>query len=232
MARTVQLSDLRTAARQRADMENSQFISDDELNSYINLSAAELYDLIVGSYEEYYLKSYNVAVSPNTDTYPLPSDFYKLKGVDLVVDPAGNAVTLKPFIFAERNAYLFTPTWNIVGLAYLRYHIQGGNIRFVPVPSSYETIKLWYTPTLKLLVNDTDKFDGIDGWEEYIITDAAIKMLQKEESDPSVLLAQKAALIQRINGMAPNRDASAPERVSDCTKVLPWEFWVFHSGGN
>ena len=40
---------------------------------------------------------------------------------------------------------------------------------------------------------------------EYVITDAAIKMMQKEESDTSVLQLQKAALIRRIEAAAENR---------------------------
>ena len=43
----VSLSTLRLLARQRADMENSQFVTDDEMRRYINRGYAELYGLIV-----------------------------------------------------------------------------------------------------------------------------------------------------------------------------------------
>jgi hypothetical protein len=57
--------------------------------------------------------------------------------------------------------------------------------------------------------------DGVSGWLEYVITDAAIKAMQKEESDVSVLMAQKAALVARIIAAAENRDAGNPATVAD-----------------
>lgn len=225
--KTVTLLSLKTQARQRADMENSTFISDTELTTLINSSAAELYDLLIGVFEDYKLTSQTISVVPNTDTYTLPTDFYKLRGVDLVLDSFGNAVTLKPFNFAERNAYLFTPTWNVVGLSYLRYHMQGNSIRFVPVPNTSQSVKLWYIPAIPTLTLDADTLDGVNGFEEYIVVDAAIKMRIKEESDTMDLERQKALLTARINSMAANRDAGSPERVSDVTKTIPFEFWAF-----
>lgn len=230
MARTATLLELRTQARQRADMVNSQFVSDAELTSYINASYTELYDLLIAQYEDYHATSSNISIVAGTNTYSLPSDFYKLLGVDLVVDAQGNAVTLKPFVFAERNAYVFTPTWNMVGLAYLRYHIIDDSIRFMPVPTTTQTVKLWYVPALTKLSGDSDTVDGVSGWEEYIVVDAVIKMLQKEESDAQTFMLQKEQLKKRIEKMAANRDPGSPMRVSDTTKRLPWEFWSFGEG--
>lgn len=62
---------------------------------------------------------------------------------------------------------------------------------------------------------DTDTVDGVSGWEEYIIVDTCIKAMAKEESDPSVFIAQKNALIKRIEEAAENRDIGEPEVVSD-----------------
>jgi hypothetical protein len=61
----------------------------------------------------------------------------------------------------------------------------------------------------------SDTVDGYSGWTEYVIVDAAIKCLQKEESDVSVLMVQKAALKQRIEEASQNRDAGQPSTISD-----------------
>jgi hypothetical protein len=81
----VALSDLRTLVRQRADQENSQFVTDEELRQYINRGYAELYDLLVtnATSEDYFLNSSTVTLVSGTQTYDLPADFYKLRGVDL-----------------------------------------------------------------------------------------------------------------------------------------------------
>ena len=52
-------------------------------------------------------------------------------------------------------------------------------------------------------------------WSEYVIVDAAIKASQKEESDVSILMQQKMALIKRIEDSAMNRDVGQPDRISD-----------------
>ena len=72
----VSLSTLRLLARQRADMENSQFVTDDEMRRYINRGYAELYDLIVTSAnsEDYFLSSSTVQLVTGTKTYNLPSE--------------------------------------------------------------------------------------------------------------------------------------------------------------
>lgn len=67
--------------------------------------------------------------------------------------------------------------------------------------------------------------DGVNGWEEYLVVDAAIKALQKEESDVSVLLAQKALLQRRIESAATNRDAAEPARVVDVTVTDVYGGW-------
>ncbi len=72
------------------------------------------------------------------------------------------------------------------------------------------------------VVSGGDQIDGVNGWEEYIVVDAAIKALQKEESDVSVLMAQKAALTRRIEGAAANRDAGSPLSVTDAYATGNW----------
>ena len=85
MADVVSLSTLRLLTKQRADMENSQFITDDEWRRMLNRSYAELYDLIVTSAnsEDYFLNSSTITLVSGTQSYSLPTDFYKSRGVDL-----------------------------------------------------------------------------------------------------------------------------------------------------
>lgn len=57
--------------------------------------------------------------------------------------------------------------------------------------------------------------DGIAGWEEYIVIDAAIKCKDKEESDITVLAGRRAELKKEIEGIAANRDAGTAARTAD-----------------
>ena len=78
------------------------------------------------------------------------------------------------------------------------------------------------------LLSDSDILDGVSGWTEYVIVDAAIKALLKEESDTTVLMAQKLALIKRIEETAMNRDAGQADTISN---VRTWgERWGAYGG--
>ena len=65
----VALSDLRTLVRQRADQENSQFVTDEELRQYINRGYAGLYDMLVtnANSEDYFLNSSTVTLVSDSD---------------------------------------------------------------------------------------------------------------------------------------------------------------------
>jgi len=214
----ITLAELRTQSRQRADMENSNFVSDVEYNANINASLAELHDILIGAYgEDYYIEDFDFNAAANQADYDLPDDFYKLRGVDVKLNTAGAAeyYSVRRFNFNERNRYTQQGLWQINGLPFIRYRLVGSKLRFSPAPDQNTEVKIWYIPRSVVLVNDTDEFDDINGYAEYVIVDAAIKALNKEESDVSVLMAQKEALRQRIIAMAQNRDAGESESVSD-----------------
>lgn len=220
MARQVTLEQLVTRVRQRANIENSQFVTDIELTSYINESLCELYDLLVASYgQEYFRTSTTFSTTGGVVDYALPTDFYKLISVD--VDLGGPCVySALAYMESERNLYNSFPGWSYGSPIAYRLHGMNstfayGSIGFIPQPSGTYSITLNYVPACTDLYRPDDTFDGVSGWEEYVVVDAAIKCLQKEESDVSVLFAQKQALIARIAAMAPSRDAQSPERARD-----------------
>lgn len=212
------LGQIRLMAQQRADMVNSDFVSTSEWNSYITQSYFELYDLLVTAYEDYFVASpYQFQTDGSSNQYTLPSNFYKLMGVDLGLAPSGNAwVTLKKFNFISRNRYVFPQLGNsYLGVNNLRYRLVGNTIEFIPTPSSGQFIRVWFVPKLTQPVKDSDILSGVSGWLEYVIVDAAIKALQKEESDTTILMLQKQALKRRIEESSVNRDQGEPDTISD-----------------
>jgi hypothetical protein len=225
------------------------FVTDPELISYINQSYFELYDLLITCFEDYYVAPPTLFTTDGvTSQYPLPDGvistfvnantglaytapkFYKLMGVDIGVSGTQNAfVTLHKFDFISRNRYVYPQlTSTYLGMFNLRYRLVGGTLMFIPTPSAGQYIKLWYYPVLTTLAALSDTADGISGWTEYIICDAAIKCMQKEESDCSMLMAQKAALIKRIEETAMNRDVGQADTISNTRTVT--NRWGFDGG--
>jgi fibronectin type 3 domain-containing protein len=236
------LAAVRLASLQRADRVNTNFVTLQELNSYVNQSYTELYDLLVTTYEDYYVAApIQFTTNGNQFQYPLPNGvltflnpitqtnfvappFYKLMGVDLGLNNASNGyVTVNKFEFINRNRFVYPNTAStIYGVFNLQYRILGNVLEFIPTPSANQPIRVWYIPRLRELLQDTDILDGISGWTEYVITDVAIKILQKEESDVSVLAAQKLDLRKRIIDSGVNRDAGRPDKISDARGATSW----------
>lgn len=225
------LGQIRLEAQRRADRVNSNFVTMPEWNSYINQSAFELYDLLVTLYEDFFLATpYQFTTDGSSQFYTMPDDFYKLNGVDCGLAQGNNGwITLKKFNFIQRNRYIFPQiSSTFLGVFNLQYRLMGNKIEFIPTPSAGQYMRVWYIPRMTVLLKDTDILDGVSGWTEYVIVDAAIKALQKEESDVSVLMAQKMALLKRIEESAMNRDAGQPDSISN---VRTWgERWGAYGG--
>lgn len=227
---TMTVADIRDAARQRSDMVNSNFVKPAEWISYINFSWAELYDILVAKFEDYYSIQTILTVPSGTNSVALPADFYKMRGVDrALTNQSSEFYTIRPFTFEDRNnrrrSALFRGLYPTV-----RYRIFNNTLIFTPDDAADGVYRIWYIPKAVTINTDTQTIDGVNGWEEYIITDVAIKALQKEESDVSILMAQKQALLKRIEDMAGNRDAGETERVTDIT-VAGYDNPYFYRGG-
>ena len=227
------LGAIRLQCQQRADRVNSQYVTLPEWNNYISLSYKELYDLLIAAYgTDYYIATpYTYTTSGTTDptynaqVYPLPVDFYKLVLCEVALNPndPNSWITIRQYERIQQNLWNYPNIYTFYGITNLRYRLTGTQIQLVPIASAGQTLRIWYAPRPAKLVADTDILDGISGWEEYIIVDAAIKALAKEESDVSELMAEKMALKARLESMAQNRNIAEPQKVSDSRmRNLSW----------
>tara|TARA_Y100001937_G_C7122274_1_gene333187 strand:+ start:80 stop:760 length:681 start_codon:yes stop_codon:yes gene_type:complete len=209
-------SDLRTRARRRADMENSTFVTDAEVQDYLNSSIAELHDFMVKSYEDYFVseQTYNAPIA--TGGANLPDDFYKALGVDY--NSGGITSTLRAYSFTERNVYN-TPYAAIDRLAEPMYKVEGSKIKLVPTNSQSGTITLFYVPLPTQFSSTVTEIETIiPGYEEYVVVAAAIRMLMKEESDTRQLELEKNQLASRIIRALSPRDTSGSFAIRDVRK--------------
>jgi len=237
------LSQIRLAAMQRADRVNSNFVTLPEWTTYINQSLYELYDLLITTYEDYFVAqpiqfvcdgvtyqftlpngslSFELANNPTESIIAPP--FYKLLGVDLALNNAVNAwVTVNKFNFIDRNRFVYPNTAStIYGVFNLQYRVMGNQLMFIPTPTAGQALRLWYIPRLPQLLQDTDTTTiGVSGWIEYAIVRAAKYALDKEESDTTVLTQELTYLKQRIEETAQSRDAGQPDKISD-TRQGSW----------
>ncbi len=205
------LTILRSMTRQRSDQENSLFVGNDELDRYIQDSYAELYALLAGKNQDYYVaEPYEFTLASAVSSTALPDDFYKLLGVDVSLG-GGRWKELDPFNFNERNA----TTRFSRGQARRLYRTLGDSLHIVPAESAAGDYRLWYVPTCPVLATTLALDATSDKWRDYIVIDAAIKCLGKEESDTTTHERAKINLIKRIEDEAASRDVGRSARVQD-----------------
>lgn len=204
MAVSTTLLAVRTQVRQRTHYENSQFVTDTELNGWISSSYRELYDLLVAAFQgSFYFSSADFPIASG-NTFSVPADFYHLTGVDYIITAPDQLQTLRRVMFTERNS------------GKQGYDLRGTTVILLPYTWPVgKTFRLYYVPAPAALAADIDAFDGVNGWEEYIIADACIKVCAKSGEDPSVFGAQKQAMADRIAAMAASRDEGEPAHVTD-----------------
>lgn len=209
----VTLLDIKTRARKRADMVNSNRYIDAELNALVNAASTALYDLIIDAGVDYNLIDVPLPLVSGQIRYDLPDDFYKIQGVDYKI--SNISYPMNPYVFAERNDYQNSR-------AVARFRVIPGvlnAIEFRPAPSA-QTVTLWYYPTMSLLVNDSDLFNGYNGWDDYVVVDTARRMLVDEESDARHLLTELQVLSNRVTALVKTNSYGTQDRISDVTGGL------------
>ncbi len=217
---TVTVVSLVLGSRQIADMQNTQFCTDTEIVGYLDIGYRKLYNHVVNRFENYYVSEQNITLVPSQEEYDLPTDFFKLLGCDMF--RSGLAYTMRPWSLNERNRVTFSYNGTP-----LRYILKAGKIVFKPIPATTDYIKMYYIPSPAELTlgSSVEVFNGFD---EYVMLDAAIKMKQKEESDVSILAGKQAEILQLIFETLAGRDAGQPQKMTDVEKMndnLLFPFW-------
>jgi hypothetical protein len=226
MPRLREVSDLITDVRRRADIENvTQRFTDAEIREYINQSIARLYTVLERLDSTYYTKRFTLVTTVGTELYDLTStsvlaaqDFWTLKGVEVAV--SGNIKFRARKYMPNEHAWI-----NAIGVwGYglpVFYRLEGNNLAFSPVPSGTYTLTISYTP-LPQRLGDGDMFDGIAGFEEWVVLDAAIKVKRKNNIPANDLMADKAEVEKWIESLGSSRDEGEPEHIQDVQSADGW----------
>jgi hypothetical protein len=221
MARSRSLTNLTLDVRVAADIQYATGRHpDSEIWEDINQSICRLYTLLDRLDNQYYNTDYTFATVTNTGSYALPSDFWVLKGVRLYLTPT-NSIRATPFMPNEQ-AWLDNSTeWTTFGLP-VYYRLRGSLIVFSPVPKGAYNVTLSYTSAPQRLTQGIDTFDGIAGFERWVVIDAAIKRKQKDSLDAGLLMQEKAELDAWIVSLGNTRDTGEPQYISEAQNQDQW----------
>lgn len=215
MASNVTLVVIRDKIRDRGEFDSTDYFPSSQLNEWINDSIAAFYDELVKADPARYLEQGNITVVSGTEDYALPSDFYKLVGVDLLdSNSASGYRQMDRFMWNERHLY-----HGDKGNKYdAMYEIRNSRLYIHPSPTWALTdgIRVNYIPTAPSLSSDSDTWDTINLWVEWVILDVCEKCAIKEDSSTQAkyFRSQRDTVLGRILSSA-EADNAKPRRVTN-----------------
>lgn len=198
----INLSQIRTQVRQKADIENDgEHVTDTEIDGYINDSIRTLHSLLVdGTDGQLFAKNAGVLTKIGTYSYQLPSDFSQLVSVDIRVQNwYVRSIQADPQDYAQltdlRNYGNWTPRRH-----FLRWSLaqNRAELFIFPEPTNTADVAVQYVPSAPTLSADTDNLRWPDFWYQWVVLDAAIQCVNKEESLSQPLAMERDRIERRI----------------------------------
>ena len=212
MARTRTLAQLIAEVRDRADIEGSQHITDAQIQRYLNQSGAALHALMVEAGDDWFTVVTGAPISApdgGLNDVELQSNFYKLVAISLDID--GVQTPLRKWVWEEFPA-LFSAGASVPAGFIPMYRVVADRIIIGPGVAAGPSLVIAYARTFTDMALTSDTLDGRDGWEEWVVWDATVKCLVKEESDARQAATERDQVLARIKKQLLTRDFAKPHR--------------------
>lgn len=217
---TVTRASLGARALQRANLEYSNFITATELNGLVDVSMAKLYNLLVGLYQDYFVKTATLTLSAG-NAFNLPADFFKTRQC-FMVDTGGRRRTIPWMELSETANLSYAGT--TVNCAE-GYNIIDNTIRVYPENGTYtDSLILYYVPEYTPPASDTAqiKFAIAFGWDEWVVNDVAVQIGVKAKMPIEETVRERALIEQKLKHEASIRQAGTPRRVANTGFSRRW----------
>ena len=219
--RTRTLTNLLADVRQIADVVGATARhSDAQITKNLNRAAAFLQDQAIDAGQDYYLDDDTITTASGTSDYNLPSDYYKTRGVDVVV--SGSTIECQLFNFGHRNRYQYQNGWQ-TGYP-IAYRALETSLRLLPTPTAVYTVTHYYHRTAGRLDTGTPSgtVDIINGsGEKYMLYDAAVDIMLRDRKPVTELVGLRDAALLAFMTNISSRNTDEPERLRRI-RPRPW----------
>lgn len=235
-------TDMRAKARQRADMVGSNFVSDGEVDDYLEKYLKRLWMHLVSKHDDIFIRRatfqctasqeyVRIIDSTMTNVWALrdiqiadaaAGPFSRLRRVPItdLENYSSRTSTAKPVYYCTRRDWGTVGTDGVVPLQEEFLHLR-------PVPDQAYWLQVYYVATPPELA-ELDDAGGTYNPDmpfmvmlgDYCVTGAAIEMRDKEESDTSVLERDLARFEEEIHRCFPTIDQNEPSQVVQHTRAF------------
>lgn len=151
------------------------------------------------------------------------TDMVRPFGLDITVN--GTVSSLHHVPFQSRNDY-GGGQFNGIPVAWSQYNRN--SIAILPPPDTAFAYTLWYLPKATDLAADGDTFDGVAGWEDWIVWDVVTRVLIRDQYPTALAMASqyKADVMTDIKFWASRANRGGPQAIGRDT------FGMRNSGRN
>lgn len=187
MSRTVTLLQLRTDIAAQADIVGGTArYTSAILNRFINQSIQRFREKLSSEGAQHYLVSTTGTLTPGA-TFPYPFGVLDLSAVTpSIVRTFGVDVTLNGDIIKSLSHVPFASRADYGGSIVISEpmawaHINTRKLAIMPAPDEAYRYVAWYLPVLADLSADGDTWDGVAGWEDFIVWDVVARLIVRDQ---------------------------------------------------
>lgn len=204
--------------RSVTDQEQSQFVTDAEIQDWLNQGVIEVWRRLTTADPNRGLSTATISATSGTTEYALPADFMAFRGLDFPIG-GGRYVDVEPYAFEERNQLTGRTLAAGATAAPCKYLVIRGDLdnsttrlSLLPDPGTAD-YRLWYVAVPEAL-SVTSGFDGIAGFEDYPVYHACVEVRGKAEEDPSKELLRLQRIEEAIREEAPRRHRTGVQTIA------------------
>jgi len=215
-ARTRTLAQLRGDVQYKGDFTSASLRHPDaSVNRLINESWQKLRSIVSDNGHQLYLKSLSGNLTAGVTspyafgTLALPSDLVQLYAIDVTVTLT-DIRALDAISFSERNewrsvygALTGVPTcFHVFNMGTeVTTTVTAGTVALMPAPDQAYAYSLWYLPSWVDISSDTSVFDGVAGWEDYVVWDVVVSIAARDNDmgqTAQIAMAERSVALERI----------------------------------
>lgn len=222
----ITLEQLTANAKMRADLSQTNFLTDAQWYILVNKARREMFDLFAQTNARHVENTATGSTVVDQEDYALPAAgadaaaaaendgaFYKLLAAE-IQDSTGEWVSLKPYRHGDRNVLRNDSGLLSTVFGEYFYDIVGSNLRILPAPSAVRTYRLRYIPYPVDLVASPGSPNTVSGIQEhhadFIEIQAALWARIKAEKNTDDMRKERTHATTRLLKSVGGRDYNHP----------------------
>lgn len=201
---------------------NFGYFTQTQVQTFLNNAQKEVQKRLIKAGQNYYNKCVGTTLVINQSEYVLPTDFFKLNRLDLILSGTAPNEVVQPLIFSTTNQQdlmLRAPAQPQI------YRFKKNRIVIQPYPSQALFMRMEYTYLVQDMSVSTDNPDVPDQFHELIALLAAQDGFIKDGRTAELLTKKIAEYEKDFDEMAQERNQDQPRQVIQTQSYDNGLFW-------